>query len=144
MLFNTIKYFRHLTTFRGQGKKNLKKFCLLFGGMRRQDYLLSKFTDPLCHSGKTEANFYQSDSKSHTQIHNLHMLCKSCCAYIFALNMQQIDVEKCTRSAHFYNMTRCLPVYFVLKQLKIYFGTKISSCYLFLEIPFFGLVIMVM
>ena len=83
----------------------------------------------LCHSGKTEANFYQSDSKSHTQIHNLHMLCKSCCAYIFALNMQQIDVEKCTKSANFYNMTRCLTVYFVLTQLKIYFGTKTSSYY---------------
>ena len=56
--------------------KKCKKLGLFIGRMRRQDYLLSKFTDPLCHSGKTEANFYQSDSKSHTQIHNLHMLCK--------------------------------------------------------------------
>ena len=40
MLFNTLKYFYFLnsTTFRG-------KFSLVFWDMRRQDYLLSRFTD---------------------------------------------------------------------------------------------------
>ena len=46
MLFNTIKYFYFLdlTTFRRLGKKNVKNF-MVFWGMRRQDYLLLRFTD---------------------------------------------------------------------------------------------------